>query len=264
MEQRRRSDAHHHCRSIVTYRELHHQHQLSQVTPASGGTLVPNPASADGFYDQDTSVELTAVPGANFSFSGFSGALTGTVNPQSVTMSAPRSVTAAFTAVVVDTTPPEISISAPANGATADLSSFPPAPRTMAVVGVRSRKRRGPGGGHCRPYCVTWNPAANGAVRAHRHSTRCSRFDHNLPDCHVTVSIPSSTDCAPPTASTRITPAQRPQSPVRDESRLGNLARYRCNLLQRQVLRRAFDGNDQVNIADRSLDLTTAMTISAW
>ncbi|MGJ5820550.1 InlB B-repeat-containing protein [Paludibaculum fermentans] len=73
------------------------QHQLTRTSvPAGGGLLTAMPASADGFYDAGTSVTLTALPSTGFSFVNFTGSLTGTANPGSVTMSAPRSVVANF------------------------------------------------------------------------------------------------------------------------------------------------------------------------
>ncbi len=66
-------------------------------SPASGGTVIATPESPSGYYVSGTMVQLTATPNANYLFSAWSGDLTGTVNPQSITMSAPQSVTASFT-----------------------------------------------------------------------------------------------------------------------------------------------------------------------
>jgi Leucine-rich repeat (LRR) protein len=66
------------------------------TSPASGGTVSANPASIDGFYDSSTSVELTATANGGYIFSNWSGDLTGFANPQSITMSALRNVTANF------------------------------------------------------------------------------------------------------------------------------------------------------------------------
>jgi len=60
------------------------------VSPAGWGTVTASPSSGDGFYDRDISVTLTATG----SFQSWSGDLSGSVNPQSVVMNAPRSVTA--------------------------------------------------------------------------------------------------------------------------------------------------------------------------
>lgn len=66
------------------------------VSPANGGSLQPVPGSGDGYYSLGSTVTLTATPAAGFAFAGFSGALSGAVNPQSLSMSLPRSVTANF------------------------------------------------------------------------------------------------------------------------------------------------------------------------
>src|SRR5439155_372327 len=63
------------------------------VSPAGWGTVTASPSSGDGFYDRDISVTLTATG----SFQSWSGDLSGSVNPQSVVMNAPRSVTETVT-----------------------------------------------------------------------------------------------------------------------------------------------------------------------
>jgi Tol biopolymer transport system component len=66
------------------------------VSPGGSGSITASPSSSDGFYDSDASVQLTATPIAGFTFAGFSGALTGLTNPQSLTMSLPKTVIANF------------------------------------------------------------------------------------------------------------------------------------------------------------------------
>ncbi|MBZ5584659.1 MAG: hypothetical protein LAQ30_21105 [Acidobacteriia bacterium] len=75
------------------------QYQLT-MTPGSGGTLTANPTSADGYYPAGTSVEITAAAGSSAQFNAFGGALSGNTNPQPVTMSAARVVTASFTTLL--------------------------------------------------------------------------------------------------------------------------------------------------------------------
>jgi hypothetical protein len=73
------------------------QYQLTTAaSPASGGSIGVNPTSTDGFYDSGASVQLTATPNSGYGFSGWSGDLTGQTNPQSLTMTGPRAVTANF------------------------------------------------------------------------------------------------------------------------------------------------------------------------
>jgi len=66
------------------------------ASPNGWGSLTANPASADGYYANGTSVQITAAATSGFAFTGFSGDLTGSTNPQSIAMTAPRSVTGSF------------------------------------------------------------------------------------------------------------------------------------------------------------------------
>jgi List-Bact-rpt repeat protein len=69
----------------------------SSVTPAGSGSITANPPSLSGYYDSGTSVQVTAVPIATSTLATWSGDLSGTANPQTVTMSAPHAVAASFT-----------------------------------------------------------------------------------------------------------------------------------------------------------------------
>lgn len=73
------------------------QYQLTTVvSPIGAGTIAPSPNSGDGYYNANTSVQLAAVANGGYTFANWSGDLTGGTNPQSVTMTTPRSVTANF------------------------------------------------------------------------------------------------------------------------------------------------------------------------
>ena len=61
------------------------------VSPAGSGTV-----SGGGYYDAYSIATVGATPAATYLFSGFSGALSGTVNPQSLLISAPTTVTGNF------------------------------------------------------------------------------------------------------------------------------------------------------------------------
>jgi uncharacterized repeat protein (TIGR01451 family) len=68
------------------------QYQLATlVNPAIGGTI-----TAGGWFDAGSAVTIQATPAANFGFTGFSGDLTGTANPASLTMNARHTVVASF------------------------------------------------------------------------------------------------------------------------------------------------------------------------
>jgi trimeric autotransporter adhesin len=66
------------------------------VSPSNGGSLQAAPGSGDGYYAFGTNVTLTATPAAGFAFAGFSGSLSGQVNPQTLAMTAGRAVSANF------------------------------------------------------------------------------------------------------------------------------------------------------------------------
>lgn len=88
------------------------------ASPVAGGSIS---ASPDGsYFDAGTSVQLTALPATGYAFSGYTGDLAGGLNPQTVVMSAPRSVTATFTSV--GTAPTIVSV-AP-NGGTGAVQTF--------------------------------------------------------------------------------------------------------------------------------------------
>lgn len=68
----------------------------ASVLPQAGGIIAAGPVSPDGYYDSGTSVQLRATANLSYSFWSWIGDLTGTANPQSVIMSEPRNVVAAF------------------------------------------------------------------------------------------------------------------------------------------------------------------------
>ena len=72
------------------------QYTLSTSTNGSGSISL-NPSG--GVYDQGTVVTLTANASSGYEFSGWSGALSGTNNPASLTMNSNLSVTATFTQI---------------------------------------------------------------------------------------------------------------------------------------------------------------------
>ena len=66
----------------------------SLTTNAVNGSVLRNPNQA--LYDSNSTVQLTAVPATGYHFTNWSGDLTGTTNPATVTMSASKTITANF------------------------------------------------------------------------------------------------------------------------------------------------------------------------
>ena len=88
-----------------------HQYQITTLAnPPAGGAISP----ATGFFTEGTAIQVTATPNPGYPFTGFSGGLTGTANPQNLTISAVQTVTANFTAITPPTAP---SLTSPADGA---------------------------------------------------------------------------------------------------------------------------------------------------
>ncbi len=72
------------------------QYQLSTAAgPAGVGSISP---ASGGWYNAGSVVSVSATANSGYQFTGFSGSLTGTTTPQTLTMSAASSVTAAFSA----------------------------------------------------------------------------------------------------------------------------------------------------------------------
>ncbi len=76
-------------------------HSLS-VTGSNGSVKVNGTAQSlpySGSFPDGTSVSVEAVPDSGYQFSGWSGALSGSTNPTSITMNGDKSVSASFTVV---------------------------------------------------------------------------------------------------------------------------------------------------------------------
>lgn len=72
------------------------QYTLS-VSVQGSGTVDLNPTG--GIYEEDTSVQLTAVPATGWEFEGWSGDLTGSATVETLTMDANKTVTATFSEI---------------------------------------------------------------------------------------------------------------------------------------------------------------------
>jgi uncharacterized repeat protein (TIGR02543 family) len=68
------------------------EHRLTQSISGQGTVSAP-----EGFYAAGSTIQLIATPAAGYQFAGWSGAATGSANPLSVLMDAPKTITASFT-----------------------------------------------------------------------------------------------------------------------------------------------------------------------
>lgn len=73
------------------------------TTVVGPGTVTASPSDTGNGYPAGTVVQLTATPNSGAIFNGFSGDLTGTTNPQNITVNAARNVTATFSNLAITT-----------------------------------------------------------------------------------------------------------------------------------------------------------------
>ena len=64
------------------------------ATTSSGGTVNLNPTAST--YNSGTDVSITAIPSSGYQFIGWSGSVTSTVNPLTITMNGDKSIMATF------------------------------------------------------------------------------------------------------------------------------------------------------------------------
>jgi hypothetical protein len=82
----------------------------TSVNPPEGGTVTP---SGMNWYNSGQTVSVLAIPSSGYTFSSWSGDLSGSANPASLLMNGPKNVTANFSVEVVPVEPCTYSISPP-------------------------------------------------------------------------------------------------------------------------------------------------------
>jgi hypothetical protein len=126
------------------------------AAPGAAGTVTVNPASADGYYNSGTLVQVTASANSPYTFAFFSGDLAGSTNPQSVTVNAPRAVTANYFVQTTVTTSPS-GLSFTVDGLTyTTLQTFNWLPGSSHTVAVTSPQNGLP---NTRSAWVGWSDA---------------------------------------------------------------------------------------------------------
>jgi hypothetical protein len=133
------------------------QFQLTTAaSPSSGGTVTP---SSGTFYDSGTVVNVSATPNSGFVFSSWTGPVS---NTNTVTMTAPQSITANFTAQTGVTINVPAGISYTFNGQTVSgTQTFNVAPGTYALSTPPTPQALGVGS---RAVFASWS---NGQPRSH-------------------------------------------------------------------------------------------------
>jgi uncharacterized protein (TIGR03437 family) len=115
------------------------QHRFSlDPAPAGGGAVRLEPAPDSGYYTKRSTVRLTAVPAAGYSFLGWTGTQSGSANPKVIRVEGVNLVTAHFTRspiVTVTTNPPGLAITVDGDSYTAP-QSFVWSPGTRHTIGV--------------------------------------------------------------------------------------------------------------------------------
>ena len=97
------------------------QYLLTLSVAAGSGSITAVPSSSTGYYNSGTPVQLTAWPGSGSTFVNWGGSISGGVNPQTLTITAPSAVSAYFQATV-QTWSITGSVGAAGSGATIALS----------------------------------------------------------------------------------------------------------------------------------------------
>jgi hypothetical protein len=123
------------------------QHQLWTIA-GLGGTIAPQTA----YYDVGSVVQVAAAANSGYTFTGFSGDLTGTASPQSVTLTGPKLVNATFTQGGAQPPTAELSTYSGSGSVAALIASFTPTPSSQQLVWVQILLAAAPDGGG-QPFC---------------------------------------------------------------------------------------------------------------
>lgn len=124
------------------------------ASPAVGGSVSPS----SGFFDANAVVPVSATPNNGWTFGGFAGSLTGTTNPQNLTVTGPAIVTANFTGLPAQMTALIESRSGPANARTWGLRLTNRGPATVTGPSLMGVALSQTAGAACTPVVVPLFP----------------------------------------------------------------------------------------------------------
>lgn len=79
---------------VFSYNMSSSRNLTTMTAPSAGGSVVRSPNAVS--YTVGTTITLTATPATGYSFTGWSGDLSGTKNPETITMDTDKTVTASF------------------------------------------------------------------------------------------------------------------------------------------------------------------------
>jgi len=140
------------------------EYRLStDVVPAGTGSVTANPASGDGYYSANTLVQVSAAAAGGKYFTGWTGNVTGTATPVSVTMNAPKSAVAHFANAAAVNFP----IASPVNTSITLNGNSYPVPGTVPMVPGVTYTLVAPsqvGGGDSRWLFTGWQGITNQAT----------------------------------------------------------------------------------------------------
>ncbi|MGB9700610.1 MAG: InlB B-repeat-containing protein [Thermodesulfobacteriota bacterium] len=81
----------------------------TSVNPSGGGSISVSPSSSGGWYNSGQNVQVTATASSGYTFSGWSGDLTGSTNPATITMNGAKNIIAQFIAITESISTPTVS-----------------------------------------------------------------------------------------------------------------------------------------------------------
>ena len=141
------------------------QYQLTiSTSPAAGGTVTP---ASGGYYNSGASVSVTATANSGFQFANWTGSVDSSSSAAtSVTMSAPESVTAnftAFTSITIQTTPPGLQFTVDGGAPLTAPQTVPFAPGSQHNIAVAATQ---PGTAGTQYVFTSWSDGNTANPRA--------------------------------------------------------------------------------------------------